>query len=298
MSGEFRVRELVLGIEGLALLRNAVDGDEAFLRERVEDIRRFVSAEYGEEKLPDGGATVSELDAARGYEAWSAVYDSLPSSYIEVEEPVVGRILDGLAPGVALDAACGTGRQTRALVGRGHRVIGVDQSPHMLEKAGERSPQADLRIGHLERLPLDDDSVDLAVCSLAMTHLPDVTPAVAELARVVRPGGRIMVTDMHPFVIALQGQCLFVSGAEELAFVRNHVHLLSHYLEAFAAAGLRVRACHEPLFNGRLAPGGYEEAIGDAARAAWDGLPIVVVWDVEVPAVPAVPAVPSQDGGV
>ncbi|QNP74821.1 class I SAM-dependent methyltransferase [Streptomyces roseirectus] len=285
MSGEFRVRELVLGIQGLALLRNAVDGDETFVRERVADIRRFALAEPGEEKLPDGGAAVSELDAAQGYAAWSAVYDSLPSSYIEVEEPVVAQILDGIAPGVALDAACGTGRQTRALLGRGHRVIGVDQSPQMLDKARAHAPRAELRAGHLERLPLDDDSVDLAICSLAMTHLPDLTPGVAELARVVRPGGRIVVTDMHPFVIALQGQCHFVSGSE-LAFVRNHVHLPSSYLAAFHAAGLRVRACHEPLFNGRLAPGGYEEVIADAARAAWDGLPIVVVWDVEVPAEP------------
>ncbi|MEE1743349.1 class I SAM-dependent methyltransferase [Streptomyces sp. JV184] len=279
--GEFRVRELVLGIEGLALLRHAVDGDEAFLRARVADIRRFA---LDEEKLPDGGAQVSELDAAAGYASWSAVYDSLPSSYIEVEEPVVRTILDGLAPGTALDAACGTGRQTRELTARGHRVIGVDQSPHMIEKARGHTPGAEYRVGHLESLPLDDDSVDLAVCSLAMTHLPDLAPAVAELARVVRPGGRIVVTDMHPFVIALQGQCLFVHGAEELAFVRNHVHLPSHYLDAFGRAGLRVRGCHEPLFNGRLAPGGYEEFIADAARAAWDGLPIVVVWDVEVPA--------------
>ncbi|MFF1690632.1 class I SAM-dependent methyltransferase [Streptomyces sp. NPDC058254] len=280
MSGEFRVRELVLGIEGLALLRHAMEGDEEFLRERVEDIRRFA---LGEEKLPDGGATVSELGAAEGYAAWSAVYDTLPSSYIEVEEPVVHSILDGVAPGVALDAACGTGRQTRALTARGHRAIGVDQSPQMLARAGEQAPDAEFRVGRLERLPLDDDSVDLAVCSLAMTHLPELTAGVAELARVVRPGGRIVVSDMHPFVIALQGQCVFVRGSNELAFVRNHVHLPSRYLEAFGRAGLRVRGCHEPLFNGRLAPGGYEEFIADAARAAWEGLPLVVVWDVEVP---------------
>ncbi|MFE2934338.1 class I SAM-dependent methyltransferase [Streptomyces sp. NPDC059278] len=279
--GEFRVRELVLGIEGLALLRHAVDGDEKFLQERVAEIRRFA---LDEEKLPDGGALVSELDAAAGYASWSAVYDSLPSSYIEVEEPVVRTILDGIAPGVALDAACGTGRQTRALTAAGHRVIGVDQSPQMIAKAREHAPDADFRAGHLERLPLDDDSVDLAVCSLAMTHLPDLAPAVAELARVVRPGGRIVVSDLHPFVIALQGQCLFVHGSEELAFVRNHVHLPSRYLDAFGRSGLRVRGCHEPLFNGRLAPGGYEEFIAEAAHAAWDGLPIVVVWDVEVPA--------------
>ncbi|WP_369182255.1 class I SAM-dependent methyltransferase [Streptomyces sp. Y1] len=281
MSSEFRVRELVLGIEGLALLRHAMDGEEKFLDARVEDIRRFVS---GDGLLPDGGAAVSELGLAEGYASWSAVYDSLPSSYIEVEEPVLHGILDTLPAGTALDAACGTGRQSAALVSRGHRTIGVDQSPEMLAKAQERAPAAELRTGSLEELPLDDDSVDLAVCSLAMTHLPDLTAGVAELARVVRPGGRILVSDLHPFVIALQGQCVFVHGSDRLAFVRNHVHLPGRYLAAFTAAGLRVRACHEPLFNGRLAPGGYEEFIAEAARAAWDGLPIVIVWDVEVPA--------------
>ncbi|MFJ4683979.1 class I SAM-dependent methyltransferase [Streptomyces sp. NPDC091377] len=280
MSGAFRARELVLGIEGLALLRHAMDADEAFLRQRVADIRRFAS---GDDALPGEGDTVSELDAAEGYASWSTVYDSLPSSYIEVEEPVVHAILDTLPVGDALDAACGTGRQTGALVARGHRTTGVDQSPEMLAKAKERAPEAVYQVGHLESLPLDDDSVDLAVCTLAMTHLADLTAGVAELARVVRPGGRIVVSDMHPFVIALQGQCVFVHGGDRLAFVRNHVHLPGRYLEAFTSAGLRVRGCHEPLFNGRLAPGGYEEHIADAARAAWDGLPAVVVWDVEVP---------------
>ncbi|MFE4977524.1 class I SAM-dependent methyltransferase [Kitasatospora sp. NPDC056651] len=281
MSHEFRARELVLGIEGLALLRNALGGEEKFLRERVEEIRRFAA---GDERLPDGGVDVSELDVAEGYASWSAVYDSLPNSYIEVEEPVLHGILDTLPVGTALDAACGTGRQTGALVARGHRTIGVDQSPEMLAKARERAPEAEFRAGHLEDLPLDDDSVDLAVCSLAMTHLEDLSAGVAELARVVRPGGRILVSDLHPFVIALQGQCVFVHGADGLAFVRNHVHLPGQYLKAFTDAGLRVRGLHEPLFNGRLAPGGYEEFIADAALAAWDGLPIVIVWDIEVPA--------------
>lgn len=281
MSSEFRVRELVLGIEGLALLRHALDGDEKFLRERVEDIRRFTDDDTA---LPDGGAAVTELDAADGYAAWAAVYDSLPSAYIEVEEPVVHALLDQVPPGAALDAACGTGRQTRALTARGHRTVGVDQSPQMLDKARAHAPDAAYRLGDLERLPLDDDTVDLAVCSLALTHFADLRPPVAELARVVRPGGRIVISDLHPFVTSLQGQCLFVHGSERLAFVRNHVHLPSRYLEAFREAGLTVRGCHEPLFNGRLAPGGYEEFIADAARAAWDGLPLVVVWDLQVPA--------------
>ena len=70
------------------------------------------------------------------------------------------------------------------------RVIGVDTSPEMLERARQRVPEADLRPGRLEALFLDDASVDLAVCALALTHLPELGPAIAELARVVRPGGR------------------------------------------------------------------------------------------------------------
>ncbi|MFE5741852.1 class I SAM-dependent methyltransferase [Streptomyces celluloflavus] len=281
MDSEFRVRELMLGIEGLALLRHAMNGDEQFLKERVAEIRAFATGQGGD--LPDGGAAVSELDAAAGYAAWSTVYDSLPNSYIEVEEPVVHELLDKGPVGTALDAACGTGRQTAALTARGYRTIGVDQSPEMLDRARHNAPDAEYRRGFLERLPLADDSVDLALCTLAMTHLPDLTAGVAELARVVRPGGRVIISDLHPFVISLQGQCLFVHGSDQLAFIRNYVHLPSSYLNAFAAAGLTVRACVEPVFNGRLAPGGYEESIADAARAAWEGIPLVIIWEAVAP---------------
>ncbi|MFJ9619949.1 class I SAM-dependent methyltransferase [Streptomyces noursei] len=283
MDKEFRVRELMLGIEGLALLRHAMDADENFLKARIEEVRALTTGTGA--ALPDGRTAVGELDVAAGYASWAARYDSLPSSYIEVEEPVVHGLLDRGPVGTALDAACGTGRQTAALAARGYRTVGVDQSPEMLAHARRKVPDAEFRRGRLEDLPLDDGSVDLAVCSLAMTHLPDVSTGIAELARVLRPGGRIILSDLHPFVISLQGQCVFVHDTDRLAFVRNHVHLPGRYLDAFHSAGLTVRECHEPTFNGRLAPGGYEESIADAARAAWDGIPLVIVWAAEKPAV-------------
>ncbi|MGX2997359.1 class I SAM-dependent methyltransferase [Streptomyces sp. JNUCC 64] len=277
MAKELRVRELVLGIEGLALLRSALDADDAFLDARVAEIRKFAGSDGT--GMPGAGAAVSELDESAGYASWAKLYDSLPSSFLQVEEPIVHRLLDEGPVGTALDAACGTGRTTVALTSRGYDVIGVDQSPQMLEQARGKAPEADFRLGRLEELPVEDASVDLAISTLALTHQPDLRPAVAELARVVRPGGRVIVTDLHPFVISLQGQCLFVHGDDELAFVRNHVHLAGHYIEAFAAAGLTVRACHEPAFNGSLSPGGYEEFVEEAARAAWRGIPIVIVWE-------------------
>src|SRR5690606_42106714 len=57
-----------------------------------------------------------------------------------------------------------------------------------------------------------DASVDAAVCGLALVHLPDLRPAFAELARVVRPGGRIVVSGVHPFLVALGWQAQFTAA--------------------------------------------------------------------------------------
>ncbi|GGU54915.1 hypothetical protein GCM10010211_19500 [Streptomyces albospinus] len=278
MERKARFRELVLGIEGLALLRQATDGDEAFLRARVDEIREFVN-----KPSSGGGKPLDELDPAAGYATWASIYDSLPNAFIAVEQPVVHRLVERSPAGVALDAACGTGRHTGALVARGHRAIGVDQSPEMLSVARDKVPAAEFRAGDLEKLPVDDGSVDLALCALALTHLADLRPGVRELARTLRPGGRLIISDLHPMMVLLQGQAPFVSGPGRLAFVRNHVHLTGQYLTAFADAGLVVTSCTEPLFNGQLPPSGFEEQVAEAARAAWDGIPSVVVWELEKP---------------
>lgn len=281
MERKYRARELILGIEGLALLRNAVDGDETFINARVEEIRRF--AAQPDEPSPTSRLTdVRELGVAAGYAAWAALYDSLPNFLIEAEQPVVHGLLDHGPTGDALDAACGTGRHTTALVARDFKTIGVDQSPEMVAVARQKVPEAEFRIGDLENLPLDDSSVDLAVCGLALTHLPDLPAGINELARVIRPGGRLIISDLHPVMVLLQGQAHFSCGPDQLAFVRNHVHLVSHYLDAFATAGLSIRTCREPLFTGQLPPTGHEELISHAAKAAWEGMPSALIWELTV----------------
>ena len=94
----------------------------------------------------------------------------------------------------------------------------------MLEKARTRVPDAEFRIGELAALGLDAGSVDLAVCSLALTHLADPAPAIAELARVVRPGGHIVLSDIHPCWVALGAQAAFRDVDERRGYVQNHVH--------------------------------------------------------------------------
>lgn len=279
MPGEARVRELMMGIEGLALLRNAIDGGEEFLTARVAEMRKIIDSAVGVTE----SETLAELDAATGYAAWASTYDSKPNFILAVEEPVVESLLARIPPGSVLDAACGTGRHTGRLVRHGHEVIGVDQSPEMLAQAAAKVPQAQFRVGDVTQLPIPDASVDLVLCALALSHLADVGEAIAEFRRVLRPKGRVIVTDVHPIMVLLAGQPIFAYRPGKLAFVRIRPHQVSDHLRAFATHGLSFISCHEPLYAGPLPPGGYEERIPDAARAAWAGIPSAIIYEMQAP---------------
>jgi ArsR family transcriptional regulator len=99
------------------------------------------------------------------------------------------------------DLGCGTGQVAAALAPFVARVIAVDGSAAMLQAAKKRLHGIDnveLRRGDLEALPIDDSRVDAAMMMLVLHHLPEPGRALAEVARVVKPGGRAIVVDMLP----------------------------------------------------------------------------------------------------
>ncbi|WP_433292930.1 methyltransferase domain-containing protein [Actinoplanes sp. CA-030573] len=233
----------LLGLEGLALLRAyGGDYDQRFAEERVAEIRRLL-AEPG---LAGDGVSVGTVDTKAGYRIWSRTYDRPGNGLFPIEEPFVHEIVDAIPPGVALDAACGTGRHTAYLAGRGHRVIGVDSSPDMLAHARERVPGAEFHEAPLDALPLPDEHVDLAVCALALAHLPDLRPAFAELARVLRPGGSLVVTDIHHEIVLLGSVPHVRTDAGEPRLIPSYRHRASDYLGAALPAGLELRRLEEP----------------------------------------------------
>jgi SAM-dependent methyltransferase len=98
--------------------------------------------------------------------------------------------LAGLA---VLDVGCGTGLAMRLAAGKGARVSGLDAAAPMLEIARERLPDADLRVGDLQDLPFADATFDVVTAFNAVQYAADPAAAVTELARVVRPGGRVAI---------------------------------------------------------------------------------------------------------
>src|SRR3954471_17633746 len=99
------------------------------------------------------------------------------------------------------DLGCGTGQVSAAVAPFVARVIAVDASAAMLQAAKKRLhgvANVELRRGDLEQLPIDGARLDAATLMLVLHHVPEPQRALAEAARVVKPGGRAIVVDMLP----------------------------------------------------------------------------------------------------
>jgi ubiquinone/menaquinone biosynthesis C-methylase UbiE len=283
----------LLGMEGIALLRAwAGDFDKDFVDRRLAEVRRLLATEG----LADhDGVLVKRGDTQAGYRRWSATYDEGRNSLFDVDEPLMHEIIDAFEPGDALDAACGTGRYAEYLAGRGHRVVGVDSSPEMLARARTRVPSGEFHLGDVRDIPIPDDSVDLVVTGLALTHVPDLTPVLAEFARVLRAGGNLVIADAHHDLVFRGSVPQALGPNGEPGLTATYRHTPGDYLRAALPAGFQVRRCEEPgrsddagtpppqppaeltVSDWEFWPWSLLDLVPEATRAAWAS-PNVIIW--------------------
>jgi SAM-dependent methyltransferase len=158
------------------------------------------------------------------------------------------------AAGAILDVGCGTGIVARRLArGNGARVVGLDATPAMLEVARAVSERDGLAIewreGRAERLPFADAEFDLVTCQFALMFFADRGAALAEMRRVLRPGGRLMLSvfeaiDRHPFYVELDRAIrarLGASGVGDI-FVLGDSSALTAAIEAAGFRDVEVEA--------------------------------------------------------
>jgi ubiquinone/menaquinone biosynthesis C-methylase UbiE len=266
--------EVELGFAGLALLRSYPPGSRAELIREIK--QKLEQNDWAGDEIE-----IEEFDVDVGYRRWAETYDELANPLLDLEQPVVHSMIDCISAGVAVDAACGTGRHTAYLLDRGYCVIAIDSSEAMLAKARVRAPSADIRVGSLLDLPVDDASVDLAVCALALTHFSDLTRPIAELSRIVRRGGQVILSDVHPLAVAMGAHAFFRAADDERGMVKNHVHWMGQYLKAFRDAGLTVGDCAEPKVVqatiDKITPSGSTKHWTEQALL---GLPFALIWQL------------------
>ncbi len=174
----------------------------------LADLRAAICAEYAAvAEHPDRGFhfhTGARLAAILGYpEAWIA---ELPRGVLESMAGTGNPFdLGEVVPGErVVDCGSGAGADSfiaAALVGASGFVIGVDMTPEMLRKARRNAAEAGLsnvefREGQLEALPVDDRWADVVVSNGVLNLIPDKAAALAEMYRVLRPGGRLQLVDI------------------------------------------------------------------------------------------------------
>lgn len=290
----------LLGLEGIALLRAfAGEHDRDFTMARLAEIRALLdsSEELGE------GAVVDPIPTTEGYGGWAESYDEPGNQLVDLEQPIVREIIDGLPARVALDAACGTGRHSAYLASSGHTVIGVDSSPAMLERARAKVPGGEFHVADLHDLPLPDNHVDLVLCALALMHVPNIEPVLAEFVRVLRPGGSLVISDRRNLIGKMGLPVVEQLPDGSFGYMPSWGRRTSEYLAAALPLGLQVRRCEEPLRPSPLVDErGWSDGVPDpdhvpgeppniwalhrwcpdATNAAYRGQPIAIIWHFQL----------------
>jgi len=186
------------------------------------------------------------LDA---YARWAPAYAAeAHNPLMELEQAALLLLLPAVAGRRVLDLACGSGRYLARLAGQGAaRLVGADLSAAMLARA--KTVSRELLLADLRCLPLADAGFDLIVCGLAVGHVAALAPAVAEMARVLAPGGTLVYSDFHPFATLAGLQRTFTGADGRRYAVEHHLHLYSDHHAACAAAGLTIDAVREPAIE-------------------------------------------------
>ena len=187
---------------------------------------------------------VLRLDPQSAYRRWARTYPPRPhNALMEVEHATVLALLPEVRGQTVLDAGCGTGRYLSELGDRGARVIGIDLSPAMLDRARDltqRLARADIRA-----MPFAAMSIDLVVCGLALGDVAELELALSEIARVLRPGGRVIYSVVHPAGESAGWVRTFESEGRQWA-VSGFWHSLDRHRQACAAAGFTIDEWCEP----------------------------------------------------
>ena len=215
--------------------------------------------------VPETSAGPADPAVANDYDSFAEAYSaeneaSLLNAYYE--RPAMLALAGDVAGRRILDAGCGSGPLFAALRDRGAIVTGFDKSAAMVELARRRlGDDADLQVADLGGpLPFPDGEFHDVIASLVLHYLQDWGPALAELRRVLKPGGRLLVSVEHPFAITLmhhqagrEADYFATSNRTEDYTFSGQTAVLSlwdrplHAMAgAFTAAGFRITVISEP----------------------------------------------------
>jgi ubiquinone/menaquinone biosynthesis C-methylase UbiE len=215
-----------------------------------------------------------------GHRLWAESYDADLNPLLALERRVLQPHLDKLPNKRFVDIGCGTGRWLSFARAAGADVLGFDLTPEMLARAAvKRGLNGRLACADAQHLPVADATADVTLSSFCVSYVEDMPAMFAGLARIVKPGGRIIISDIHPSAASAGWKRTFRSAGKlyemNLAASPN-----KNPFRAGLDAGLTLWRVLEPRFGEAERPLFEKAGKGDSFEtvAAIPAL-LVSLWD-------------------
>ncbi|ADW67642.1 methyltransferase domain-containing protein [Granulicella tundricola] len=185
------------------------------------------------------------------FDRWAEVYDTQQNPLLSLEERTLTPLLPTALGKHWLDIGCGTGRWLHRLEAlEPASLTGIDSSSTMLEHASSKlALQAVLIHGDCSSLPAEDCSQDCLLSSFVLSYLPDLPSFAAECARALKPGGCLLLSDMHPGTARERGWTRSFTVSGETFDIAAESPSLDEIVQAFTSAGFDLVTLLEPSFD-------------------------------------------------
>jgi ubiquinone/menaquinone biosynthesis C-methylase UbiE len=187
------------------------------------------------------------MNIQNAYNEWSKIYDSNANLTRDLDQRVTHDTLVNQQFESILEIGCGTGKNTAFLVQIGTSVHALDFSQGMIEKAKKKVQTGNIRfsVGDLtKRWPCESGAYDLITCNLVLEHIQDLAHIFSEATRTLRPNGKFLINELHPFK-QYQGTKARFEQAGEIIEVEAFRHHISDFINAAMANGFKLAKLNE-----------------------------------------------------
>ena len=187
------------------------------------------------------------MDNQQAYNLWAFQYDTNINKTRDLEAIALRSELNKIPFSDVLEIGCGTGKNGEWLVTKAQKILAVDFSEEMLNKAKEKIQSDRIRFKHADiTLPwaFTTETYDLAVFSLVLEHIENLDFIFSELAGRIKPGGFVYIGELHPFK-QYTGSLARFDLEHERVELKCFVHHVSEFVNTAAAHGFSVYRLNE-----------------------------------------------------